>query len=161
MSENVRETQILKKIPQNCDFMPEDAWRIMRIMAEFVDSFETMRKMPERLVAVFGSARSPEDSPAYREAYEVGQRLVEADYGVITGGGPGIMGAANRGAFEAGGCSIGLNIELPMEQHPNQYQSTSLTFHYFLSAKSAFSNTRPRSSSFRADSARSTNSPRF
>ena len=75
MSENVRETQILKKIPQNCDFMPEDAWRIMRIMAEFVDSFETMRKMPERLVAVFGSARSPEDSPAYREAYEVGQRL--------------------------------------------------------------------------------------
>ena len=138
MSENVRETQILKKIPQNCDFMPEDAWRIMRIMAEFVDSFETMRKMPERLVAVFGSARSPEDSPAYREAYEVGQRLVEADYGVITGGGPGIMGAANRGAFEAGGCSIGLNIELPMEQHPNQYQSTSLTFHYFFVRKVCF-----------------------
>ncbi len=138
MNDKFRETQIFKQVPPNSEFMPVDAWRIMRIMAEFVESFETMSKMPERLVAVFGSARTPEDSPPYKEACEVGRQLVDAGYGVITGGGPGIMGAANRGAFEAGGCSIGLNIELPMEQHPNQYQSTSLTFHYFFVRKVCF-----------------------
>ena len=94
--------------------------------------------MPDQLVAVFGSARTPEDSPLFKEAMEVGRRLVEAGYGVITGGGPGIMGAASRGAFEAGGKSIGLNIELPMEQHPNPYQNTSLSFRYFFIRKVCF-----------------------
>ena len=122
----------------NHDFIPMDSWRVMRIMSEFVESFETMSRMPDQLVAVFGSARTPEDSPLFKEAMEVGRRLVEAGYGVITGGGPGIMGAASRGAFEAGGKSIGLNIELPMEQHPNPYQNTSLSFRYFFIRKVCF-----------------------
>ena len=109
----------------NTDFMPVDSWRILRIMSEFVESFETMSRMPDNLVAVFGSARTPEDSPDYQAARQTGAMLVKAGYGVITGGGPGIMGAANRGAKEAGGRAIGLNIELPMEQHPNEYQTDS------------------------------------
>jgi len=122
----------------NHDFMPVDSWRILRIMAEFVDSFETMSQMPERLVAVFGSARTPEDEPEFKSATELGKLLVENGYGVITGGGPGIMGGASKGAFEAEGKSIGLNIELPMEQHPNHYQTTSLSFRYFFVRKVCF-----------------------
>ncbi len=121
----------------NNDFMPVDSWRILRIMAEFVESFEAMGRMPE-LVAVFGSARTAEDAPDADAARRVGKLLVEAGYGVITGGGPGIMGAANRGAFEAGGRSVGLNIELPMEQHPNKFQTDSLSFHYFFVRKVCF-----------------------
>ncbi len=122
----------------NTDFMPVDAWRIMRIMSEFVESFETMGRMPDNLIAVFGSARIKEDSPVYKSAQELGSLLVKAGYGVITGGGPGIMGAANRGAKEAGGRAIGLNIELPMEQHPNAYQTDSLLFRYFFIRKVCF-----------------------
>ncbi|HJH03836.1 TIGR00730 family Rossman fold protein [Victivallis vadensis] len=122
----------------NTDFMPVDSWRILRIMSEFVESFETMSRMPDNLVAVFGSARTPEDSPDYQAARQTGAMLVKAGYGVITGGGPGIMGAANRGAKEAGGRAIGLNIELPMEQHPNEYQTDSLSFRYFFIRKVCF-----------------------
>ncbi|MDR0931442.1 MAG: TIGR00730 family Rossman fold protein [Victivallales bacterium] len=122
----------------NQDFMPADSWRILRIMAEFVDSFDTMSQMPERLVSVFGSARTPENSPDFQSACTLGRLLVESGYGVITGGGPGIMGAASKGAFEAGGKSIGLNIELPMEQHPNHFQNNSLSFRYFFVRKVCF-----------------------
>ena len=122
----------------NSEFIPADSWRILRIMSEFVDSFDYMAKMPEMLVSVFGSARTKEDNPLYAEARNTGKLLVDAGYGVITGGGPGIMEAASRGAFEAGGTSIGLNIELPMEQHPNTYQTDSLSFRYFFVRKVCF-----------------------
>lgn len=115
-----------------------DSWRIMRIMSEFVESFETMRNRPKMLVSVFGSARTAVDSPDYQSAMELGKKLVDAGYGVITGGGPGIMEAAARGAYENNGTSIGLNIKLPMEQHPNQYQTTSLSFDYFFVRKVSF-----------------------
>lgn len=120
------------------EFMPADSWRILRIMSEFVDSFDYMASMPEMLVSVFGSARTKENDPLYAEARKTGRLLVDAGYGVITGGGPGIMEAASRGAFEAGGKSIGLNIELPMEQNPNQYQTDSLSFRYFFVRKVCF-----------------------
>lgn len=118
--------------------MPMDSWRVMRIMSEFVESFETMRNRPKMLVSVFGSARTAVDSPDYQSAMELGKKLVDAGYGVITGGGPGIMEAAARGAYENNGTSIGLNIKLPMEQHPNQYQTTSLSFDYFFVRKVSF-----------------------
>lgn len=120
------------------DFMPMDSWRVMRIMAEFVESFEKMHNKPKMLVSVFGSARTPEDSPVYASARELGGRLVDAGYGVITGGGPGVMEAASRGAYEKKGVSIGLNIELPMEQHPNPYQTESISFNYFFVRKVSF-----------------------
>ena len=122
----------------NHDFMPVDSWRILRIMSEFVESFEDMSQLPERLVAVFGSARTPEDNPNFKAAEDLGKLLAENGYGVITGGGPGIMGGASKGAFEAGGRSLGLNIELPMEQHPNHFQTISLSFRYFFVRKVCF-----------------------
>jgi uncharacterized protein (TIGR00730 family) len=122
----------------NEDLLPKDSWRILRIMAETVEAFDTMSQLPEMAVSVFGSARTPEDSAEYASARETGRRLVEAGYAVITGGGPGIMEAASRGAFEAGGVSTGLNIELPMEQHPNPYQTNSLSFRYFFIRKLCF-----------------------
>ena len=120
------------------DFMPMDSWRVMRIMSEFVESFETMRDKPKMLVSVFGSARTPEDDPVYVSARKLGNLLVDAGYGVITGGGPGVMEAASRGAYEKNGVSIGLNIELPMEQSPNPYQNTSVSFNYFFVRKVSF-----------------------
>ena len=126
-------------LPQiNKDFMPMDSWRVLRIMAEFVNSFETMNLKQGMMVSVFGSARTAPEEPYYQSAVECGKLLAEAGYGVITGGGPGIMEAASRGAKEAGGQSIGLNIELPMEQHPNPYQTESLSFHYFFIRKVCF-----------------------
>ena len=122
----------------NNDFMPADSWRILRIMSEFVESFDTMAHYNEMLVSVFGSARTGEDNEDYISARELGSELVKAGYGVITGGGPGIMEAASRGAYEAGGTSIGLNIELPMEQNPNKYQTKSLFFRYFFVRKVCF-----------------------
>lgn len=125
-------------IHNNCDFIPMDSWRILRIMSEFVESFEYMSRQPDNLVAVFGSARTKPGTPEYDEAKKLGELLAKANYGVITGGGNGIMNAANQGAFEAEGKSIGLNIELPMEQHPNQFQTDSLSFHYFFVRKVCF-----------------------
>lgn len=114
-----------------------DTWRIFRIMAEFVEAFETMSRQGP-LVTVFGSARAEPGSPEYAEAEKVGRLLAENGYGVITGGGDGIMGAVNKGAYEAGGQSIGLNIELPNEQVPNKYQTHSLFFRYFFIRKVCF-----------------------
>jgi len=120
------------------EFLNMDAWRVMRVMGEFVESFDYMARIPEMLVSVFGSARVKEGSSMYESARETGRRLVDAGYGVITGGGPGIMEAASRGAFEAKGRSVGLNIELPMEQTPNKYQTNSLSFRYFFIRKVCF-----------------------
>lgn len=115
----------------------DDVWRIFRIMAEFVDGFEVMGRLGPA-VSVFGSARLKPDNKYYQLAVECGKQLAQAGYAVITGGGPGIMEAANKGAKEAGGRSIGLNISLPHEQTSNPYQSISLNFHYFFCRKVMF-----------------------
>ena len=115
----------------------EEPWRVFRIMAEFVDSFEVMAKH-KNLVSIFGSARTKHDDPFYQDCVRLGELLTDAGYGVLTGGGPGIMEAANRGAWNKNGDSVGLNIKLPMEQHPNQYQTESLDFRYFFVRKVCF-----------------------
>jgi uncharacterized protein (TIGR00730 family) len=119
------------------DFTTQDPWRIFRIMAEFVDSFEEMSRIGPA-VTVFGSARTPSTDPWYRKAEEMAALLVKNGYAAISGGGPGIMEAVNKGAAEAGGVSVGLNIELPMEQKPNPYMNRSLNFHYFFIRKVCF-----------------------
>ena len=106
-------------------------------MAEFVESFEELSKIGPA-VTVFGSARMPSSDPWYSKAEEVGRLLVENGYAAISGGGPGIMEAVNKGAFKAGGTSVGLNIELPHEQQPNQYQNRQLFFRYFFIRKVCF-----------------------
>jgi len=119
------------------DFTHEEPWRIFRIMAEFVDSFETMADQGP-LIPIFGSARIKPDNPYYQSAEKLAALLVGKGYGVLTGGGPGIMEAASKGAYEAGGKSVGLNIRLPMEQHPNKYQNVALDFRYFFVRKVCF-----------------------
>ncbi|HLV11602.1 MAG TPA: TIGR00730 family Rossman fold protein [Trueperaceae bacterium] len=116
------------------DALAEDSWRMFRIMGEFVQGFEELAGV-NKAVTLFGSARVKEDSPIYASARELARELAQAGYAVLTGGGPGIMEAANRGALEGGGQSIGLNIDLPHEQAPNPYQSLSLDFKYFFVRK--------------------------
>ncbi|MGD2095132.1 MAG: TIGR00730 family Rossman fold protein [Phycisphaerales bacterium] len=115
----------------------KDLWRIFRVMAEFTEGFEELASVGPA-VSIFGSARTKPDSPHYKLAEETASEIVKAGFGVITGGGGGIMEAANKGATEAGGTSIGLNIELPMEQIPNEYQNISLHFRYFFVRKVMF-----------------------
>ena len=115
----------------------KDSWRIFRIMAEFVEGFEVMAPVG-KAVSIFGSARTKPTEKYYKEAEETARLLVKAKLAVITGGGPGIMEAGNKGAFEAGGTSIGLNITLPQEQEANRYQNISLDFHYFYARKVMF-----------------------
>ncbi len=115
----------------------EETWRIFRIMSEFVEGFETLSRAGP-CVTVFGSARTPSDAPLYSLAVETARQAAENGYGVITGGGPGIMEAANKGAVEGGGKSIGLNIQLPFEQVPNPYIKTMLSFRYFFVRKVMF-----------------------
>jgi uncharacterized protein (TIGR00730 family) len=118
-------------------FIQEDPWRIFRIMAEFVDSFETL-SAAGAAVTIFGSARMPKTDPYYKMAVKIGEDLAKHNLAVITGGGPGIMEAANRGAAQAKGKSIGLNIELPHEQKGNTYANIPINFHYFFSRKVCF-----------------------
>jgi hypothetical protein len=119
------------------DFSVRESWRIFRIISEFVDGFETLSEIYPA-VSVFGSARVAETDPVYEMAREVGRHLAEAGFAVITGGGPGVMEAANRGAAEAGGKSVGLSIHLPKEQASNPYANVRIDFRYFFIRKVMF-----------------------
>ncbi|MDO5032026.1 TIGR00730 family Rossman fold protein [Corynebacterium sp.] len=119
------------------DWMHADPWRVLRIQGEFVAGFDALSNLP-KAVTVFGSARSTEDSEAYKLGVRVGEALAKADYAVITGGGPGLMEAANRGAHEAEGLSVGLGIELPHEQGMNPYVDLGVNFRYFFARKTMF-----------------------
>jgi uncharacterized protein (TIGR00730 family) len=114
------------------------AGHVARIAEEFRDGFIAVDRIGRPAVTVFGSARVGEDHPAYREAREVGKRLAEAGFAVVTGGGPGVMEAANRGAQEGGGLSVGFNIQLPHEQRSNPYLDIGLTFNHFYARKTMF-----------------------
>jgi uncharacterized protein (TIGR00730 family) len=119
------------------DFTITDPWRVLRIMSEFINGFDALAHIPP-CVTIFGSARTLPDDPAYAAAIETARLLAKAGFGIITGGGPGIMEAANKGAQEGGNLSIGCNIELPFEQAPNQYLDISLDFRYFFVRKTMF-----------------------
>ena len=119
------------------DWLHADPWRVMRIQSEFVEGFGALAELGPA-VSVFGSARTRPGSPFYALAEEVGQRLVRAGYAVITGGGPGAMEAANKGAAAAGGASVGLGIELPFEQGLNDHVNLGVNFRYFFARKTMF-----------------------
>ena len=119
------------------DFTITDPWRVMRIMSEFVYGFDALAHIPP-CVTIFGSARTHADDPVYTSAVVTARLLAKEGFGIITGGGPGIMEAANKGAQEGGNLSIGCNIELPFEQAPNQYLDISLDFRYFFVRKTMF-----------------------
>jgi len=119
------------------DFIREDTWRVFRIMSEFVDGFEILSKVG-KAVSIFGSSRSTDSNKYYKLAEEIAYLLAKEGYAIITGSGPGIMEAANKGTKRAGGNSIGLNIQLPSEQQPNKYVDTLLDFHYFFIRKVMF-----------------------
>jgi hypothetical protein len=120
------------------EFLAQDPWRVLRIMSEFVDGFELMAQVPPG-ISVFGSARSKPGQPYYDKAVEAGRCIAEAGFSVVTGGGQGIMEAANKGAKEAGGESVGLNIILPFEQVANPYLTKVINFRYFFVRKVMFS----------------------
>ena len=125
------------RVPEQADFTRGDPWRVLRIMGEYVHAFDALAEVGAA-VTIFGSARTPETDPMYQAARDLAQRLSKAGFAIITGGGPGIMEAANRGAREAGGLSIGCNIELPHEQHGNAYVDVSVNFRYFFCRKTMF-----------------------
>src|SRR5258705_8376341 len=123
--------------PRPDEFTPTDTWRVFRIMGEFVEGFDELATLT-RGISIFGSARTRPADPDYKAAQETAALLARAGFAVVTGGGPGIMEAANRGAFEAGGLSVGCNIELPFEQGYNAYLTKALKFKYFFVRKMMF-----------------------
>lgn len=127
----------IKKTPQREDLIFEEPWRIFRIMSEFVDGFEGLSKVGNA-VSFFGSKRTSRNHPYYKLAYKTAFDLAKKGYSIITGAGPGIMEAANKGAFDAKGLSIGLNILIPEQQRPNPYINCLLEFHYFFVRKVIF-----------------------
>lgn len=131
-----QDEQLLES-PRPDEFTHTDTWRVFRIMGEFVEGFDDLATLT-RGISIFGSARTKPDDPDYAAAQETAALLARAGYAVITGGGPGIMEAANRGAFEAQGVSVGCNIELPFEQSSNPYLTLSLKFKYFFVRKMMF-----------------------
>ncbi|AWE42138.1 MULTISPECIES: TIGR00730 family Rossman fold protein [unclassified Actinobaculum] len=122
---------------QDSEWVHQDPWRVMRIQAEFVEGFSALAGLGPA-ISVFGSARTAREDPSYRKAERIARLLVDEDFSVITGGGPGIMEAANKGAREAGGTSVGLGIELPFEQGINDYVNLAISFRYFFVRKMMF-----------------------
>jgi hypothetical protein len=129
-----QDERLLSGPAERAAFRETDTWRVLRIMGEFVEGFEELAGLGPA-VTIFGSARVARDDEAYATAVEVGRLLGEAGFAIITGGGPGIMEAGNRGAREAGVTSVGLNIELPFEQHVNPYVDVEVDFRYFFVRK--------------------------
>ena len=119
------------------DWVHTDPWRVMRIQAEFVEGFGALAELGPA-IAVFGSARTPDSDPGYADAERLGRALVAAGFAVMTGGGPGAMEAANKGASEAGGLSVGLGIELPFETGLNEWVDVGINFRYFFARKTMF-----------------------
>lgn len=119
------------------DLSMHESWRLFKIMAEIVDGFDSLSDIGPA-VSIFGTARSKPEDKVYQDAEKMARLLVEAGYAVISGGGPGVMEAANKGAFEAKGTSVGLNIRLPMEQASNKYQTVPCEFKYFFVRKVMF-----------------------
>ena len=129
--------RLLERQPANLQDMAKEAWRVFRIMGEFVEGFETLAHVGPA-VSIFGSARILPDDPMYAAAERTGRLLGEAGFAVITGGGPGDMEAASKGAFEAGGQTVGICIELPHEEKPNPYLTRVVSFRYFFVRKVMF-----------------------
>ena len=134
--EETSDTRLLEA-QESADWLHEDPWRVLRIQAEFVEGFGALSEVGPA-VSVFGSARTREDSKYWTIAYEIGRLLVDEGVAVITGGGPGAMEAANKGAWDAGGKSIGLGIELPHEQSMNPWVNIGINFRYFFARKTMF-----------------------
>jgi uncharacterized protein (TIGR00730 family) len=132
-----RHARPVPREPALADFTRGDSWRALRILGEFVHGFDVLAEVAAA-VTVFGSARTVESDPMYEAARDLGRRLARAGFAVITGGGPGIMEAANRGAREAGGLSVGCTIELPHEQATNAYVELAVDFRYFFARKTMF-----------------------
>ncbi len=129
--------RFLQKPPADVTFLQSDAWRALRIMGEFIEGFDSLAELGIS-ISIFGSARTDESDPMYPAARQLARRLAESGFTIITGGGPGIMEAANRGAREGGGPSIGLAIELPHEQSTNPYCDVTINFRYFFVRKTMF-----------------------
>ena len=135
---HLTDDEVLLRSPEPEDeYRTSDSWRVFRILSELVSGSDALATIT-RGVSVFGSARTREDDPLYKAAHETAYLLGSAGFEIITGGGPGIMEAANRGAFDAGARSVGCNIELPFEQAANRFQNRSLTFKYFFVRKTMF-----------------------
>ncbi len=137
LSPSTYDQRLLDTRAPRTDWIAADPWRVLRIQAEFVEGFGALAELGPA-VSVFGSARTSSEHPNYALAREVGQLLAESGYAVITGGGPGLMEAANRGALDGGGRSVGLGIELPFEQGLNQYLDVAINFRYFFARKTMF-----------------------
>jgi uncharacterized protein (TIGR00730 family) len=128
---------LLQREFERPQFLSSDPWRVLRILSEFVHGFDTLAGLPPA-VTIFGSARTDPGDCQYQKAEELARALVAAGFAIITGGGPGVMEAANKGAKESGGISVGLNIELPFEQVLNPYVTVPITFQYFFARKTMF-----------------------
>jgi uncharacterized protein (TIGR00730 family) len=137
MASQKKRTRKMRSRVQNDDFTSEEPWRVFRIMGEFVEGFEALSKVGSA-ISIFGSSRSARGSKYYKLAEKIAYLLVKEGYTIITGAGPGIMEAANKGAMAAKGESIGLNIEVPIIQKPNRYITTLLAFRYFFCRKVMF-----------------------
>lgn len=137
---SVEERRRFSRDPKYClqNDVVGDSWRMFRIMGEFVEGFDALSALNAPAVTIYGSARTPIEHPWYKMTEVIAAGLVREGYGIITGGGPGIMEAANKGAYEAGGVSVGLNIALPHEQDPNQFANMSIQFKYFFVRKVMF-----------------------
>ena len=135
MSKKEKISVLNPEIPIKEDFKKGFSWKIFKIMAEFIEGFEFISEIKKKSVTVFGAARFSEDSLEYQKARKLGELLSKKGYSVVSGGGPGIMEAANRGAFEAGGESIGITVQLPKEQETNKFVNKSIEFYYFFTRK--------------------------